>query len=176
MEFINPSSCTRNHHHVSTLVFSFNHSTTRKCLLSYTGPKYEDPLKSALDRGSGALDFLSSPLVLDYVHVKFTGTLPAWTSRDPFQPNVNEGFYKYDFYLGSTAYPESAGVHGSRATNQSSPVQGSLMPFLLRSVTSERLPDFQPHHHSTQRPFIARSSRCCQCTSPRNSKSVAVGG
>lgn len=62
----------------------------------YEGPAYKDPLQSALDRGSKALDFLNSPLVLDYVHVKFTGTLPPWSSRNPFQPTVNEGFFKYD--------------------------------------------------------------------------------
>lgn len=55
----------------------------------YKGPAYEDPLQRALDRGSKGLDLLNSPLVLD--HVKFTGTLPSWTSRNPFQPTVNEG-------------------------------------------------------------------------------------
>ncbi|CAM9206588.1 unnamed protein product [Ectocarpus fasciculatus] len=62
----------------------------------YRGPVYKDPLQSALDRGSDALEFLFSPLVLDYVHVKFAGTLPPWSSRNPFQPTINEGFYKYD--------------------------------------------------------------------------------
>eukprot|EP00903_Cladosiphon_okamuranus_P014653 g13587.t1 len=64
--------------------------------LRHDGPEVVDPLRRALDRGSQGLDFLNSPLVLDYVHVKFTGTLPKWTSRNPFQPTVNEGFYKYD--------------------------------------------------------------------------------
>lgn len=57
----------------------------------YKEPKFIDPLKRALDRGSAGLDLLNSPLVLDYVHVKFTGTLPSWLSRNPFQPTVNEG-------------------------------------------------------------------------------------
>ncbi|CAM9177459.1 unnamed protein product [Ectocarpus sp. 12 AP-2014] len=55
-----------------------------------------DPLWQALDRGPKGMDFLSSPLVQDYLRVKFTGTLPPWTSRDPFQPDVNEVFYKHD--------------------------------------------------------------------------------
>ncbi|CAM9237184.1 unnamed protein product [Ectocarpus sp. 12 AP-2014] len=62
----------------------------------YTGPDYLDPLRRALDRGSEGLDLLDSPLVKDYVHIKFTCTLPSWTSRNPFQPTVNEGFFKYD--------------------------------------------------------------------------------
>lgn len=39
---------------------------------SYNGPSYLDPLSYALDRGSEALKFINSPLVLDYVHVKFS--------------------------------------------------------------------------------------------------------
>ncbi|CAM9397930.1 unnamed protein product [Ectocarpus fasciculatus] len=62
----------------------------------YAGPDYLDPLRRALDRGSEALDLVNSSLVKDYVHIKFTGTLPSWTSRNPFQPTVNEGFFKYD--------------------------------------------------------------------------------
>ncbi|CAM9267068.1 unnamed protein product [Ectocarpus sp. 4 AP-2014] len=62
----------------------------------YAGPDYLDPLRRALDRGSEALDFLNSPLVKDYVNIKFACTLPSWTSRNPFQPTVNEGFFKYD--------------------------------------------------------------------------------
>ncbi|CAM9807163.1 unnamed protein product [Ectocarpus sp. 6 AP-2014] len=62
----------------------------------YAGPDYLDPLRRALDRGSEALDFLNTPLVKDYVHIKFACTLPSWTSRNPFQPTVNEGFFKYD--------------------------------------------------------------------------------
>eukprot|EP00903_Cladosiphon_okamuranus_P014652 g13586.t1 len=61
----------------------------------YKGQIFNDPLRRALDRGSKGLDLINSPLVLDYVHVKFTGTLPSWTSRNPFQPTINEGFYKY---------------------------------------------------------------------------------
>lgn len=57
----------------------------------YAGPSFVDPLPQALDRGPKALDLLSSPLVLDYLRVKFTGTLPPWTSQNPFQPDVNEG-------------------------------------------------------------------------------------
>ena len=57
----------------------------------YKGPVFTDPLRRALDRGSEGLDLINSPLVLDYVHVKFTGTLPSWTSRNPFQPTINEG-------------------------------------------------------------------------------------
>lgn len=42
------------------------------CMCSYNGPSYLDPLSYALDRGSEALRFINSPLVLDYVHVKFS--------------------------------------------------------------------------------------------------------
>lgn len=63
---------------------------------SYDGPKYEDPLRYALDRGSEALKFINSPLVLDYVHVKFScryiRDLPIWlctTGGNKFQEFVS---------------------------------------------------------------------------------------
>ncbi|CAN0140980.1 unnamed protein product, partial [Scytosiphon promiscuus] len=61
----------------------------------YNGSETVDPLRQALDRGSRGLDLLNSPLALDYMSIKFSCTLPPWTSRDPFQPTVNEGFYTY---------------------------------------------------------------------------------
>eukprot|EP00903_Cladosiphon_okamuranus_P021649 g19903.t1 len=64
----------------------------------YDGPEYMDPLQRALDRGSKALDFINSPLVMDYVHVKFACTLPTWTSSSSIPRNINPGFYKYDDY------------------------------------------------------------------------------
>lgn len=65
---------------------------TTKCFWRrYKGQIFHDPLRRALDRGSKGLDLINSPLVLDYVHVRFTGTLPPWTSRNPFQPTINEG-------------------------------------------------------------------------------------
>eukprot|EP00752_Nemacystus_decipiens_P011859 g10519.t1 len=103
----------------------------------YVGPEYEDPLRRALDRGSKALDFLNSTLVKNYVHVKFTGTLPLWTSRNPFQPTVNEGFYKYEF----DKYPLAALLQGrslrsadSDDTNKSPAEKERFMTmsFLLR--------------------------------------------
>ncbi|CAM9102556.1 unnamed protein product, partial [Hapterophycus canaliculatus] len=68
---------------------------------SYDGPAYLDPLSYAVERGSGALRFINSPLVLDYVHIKFSSSLPHWASAHPFQPTINQGFYKYrDFDSG----------------------------------------------------------------------------
>lgn len=61
----------------------------------YGGPNYVDPLQRALDRGSKALDFINSPLVMDYVHVKFSCTLPNWTSSNPLPRTINPGFYRY---------------------------------------------------------------------------------
>ncbi|CAM9784847.1 unnamed protein product, partial [Scytosiphon promiscuus] len=62
---------------------------------SYEGPAYTDPLSYALERGSGALKFINSPLVLDYVHIKFSCSLPHWASAHPFPSKINQGFYKY---------------------------------------------------------------------------------
>lgn len=50
-----------------------------------------NPLFQAVLGGGEGLDFLNSPLVLDYLRIKFSGTLPPWTTRNPFQPDVNEG-------------------------------------------------------------------------------------
>jgi len=54
-----------------------------------------DPLKHALQRGSEELKVINMPLVLDYVDIKFSCTLPHWASRSPFQSTINHGFYKY---------------------------------------------------------------------------------
>ncbi|CAM9252147.1 unnamed protein product, partial [Ectocarpus sp. 8 AP-2014] len=117
----------------------------------YRGPVYKDPLQSALDRGSDALEFLFSPLVLDYVHVKFAGTLPHWSSRNPFQPTINEGLYKYDNFevydlakllrgsgndqtTGRNA-PSGASSASTGSTDRGSflwRLPGSFMSFLLR--------------------------------------------
>eukprot|EP00903_Cladosiphon_okamuranus_P019883 g18275.t1 len=61
----------------------------------YNGPSYLNPLSYALDRGSEALKFINSPLVLDYVHVKFSCSLPHWASASPFKATINQGFYRY---------------------------------------------------------------------------------
>ncbi|CAM9548053.1 unnamed protein product, partial [Ectocarpus fasciculatus] len=61
----------------------------------YNGPDYMDPLQRALDRGSKALDFVDSPLVLDYIHVKFSCTLPNWASSSSIPKTINAGFYTY---------------------------------------------------------------------------------
>lgn len=55
-----------------------------------------DPLQCALDRGSAALSFINAPLVLDFMHMKFTSSLPSWTSRRPFHFNIPKEFFMYD--------------------------------------------------------------------------------
>lgn len=87
------------------------------------------------------MDFISSPLVLDYVHVRFTCTLPPWSSRNPFQPTVNEGFYKYKDFA---EYKLSDVLQGPAVENSRSLVEGKgtlanqegffSVSFLLRSV------------------------------------------
>lgn len=59
------------------------------------GPAHKDPLRFALNRGSEALEFVNKPLVQDYVELKFSCTLPYWTSRRISYPTVNKGFLKY---------------------------------------------------------------------------------
>ncbi|CAM9206508.1 unnamed protein product [Ectocarpus fasciculatus] len=101
-------------------------------------PDYIDPLRRALDRGSKGLDMVNSPLVRDYVHVKFTGTLPHWTSRNPFQPTVNEGLYKYDdfeTYTLSEILSTSVKTPTANQGGEQSPAQKEgliSMTFLLR--------------------------------------------
>lgn len=56
----------------------------------------DDPLQSALDRGSKALNFTNAPLVLDYMHAKFTKFLPSsWLSSSPFHHNVHPKYFVY---------------------------------------------------------------------------------
>lgn len=54
-----------------------------------------DPIQQAMERGSGALYFINSPLVLDYMSITFSRTLPHWLARDPFRYHVNTGFHRY---------------------------------------------------------------------------------
>lgn len=54
---------------------------------------------------------MSSPLVLDYMQLKWSCTIPSWTHRYPLDHNVNEGFYIY----GNVAYDE--GKKGAEENN-----------------------------------------------------------
>ena len=54
-----------------------------------------DPLQHALNRGSDGLAFVNSPLVMDYLHLKFMRTIPTWWSRTVPHENVDESFRKY---------------------------------------------------------------------------------
>lgn len=72
------------------------YNTPNNCIFHrYNGPKFVDPLRHALQRGSEALKFINMPLVLDYVDIKFSCTLPHWASMRPYQSTINHGFYKY---------------------------------------------------------------------------------
>lgn len=57
--------------------------------------RVDDPLQSALDRGSDALAFTNSPLVRDFMHVKFSRSVPPWGSRSPFHHNIQKIFFEY---------------------------------------------------------------------------------
>lgn len=54
-----------------------------------------DPIQQAVDMGSRALDFVNAPLVLDYVHLRFSCTVPGWLSSHPFRHDINAGFSEY---------------------------------------------------------------------------------
>lgn len=49
----------------------------------------------AENTGSAASAFINSPLVLDYMELKWTCTVPSWSRRNPFDYAINEGFYTY---------------------------------------------------------------------------------
>lgn len=50
----------------------------------------------AVRSGPQAMELLSEPLVLDYLGLKFTRTLPAWNTQHPFERNINQAFYSYN--------------------------------------------------------------------------------
>lgn len=52
-------------------------------------------LAQAVRSGPRALDLLSEALVLDYVDLKFSRTLPSWNDQNPFRRNINQAFYSY---------------------------------------------------------------------------------
>lgn len=55
----------------------------------------DDPLQQAIDRGTDALYFVNSRLVMDYIRAKFWRTLPALTSRNAVHSGVSKNFYEY---------------------------------------------------------------------------------
>lgn len=54
-----------------------------------------DPIQQAVDMGSRALDFVNAPLVLDYIRLRFSCTVPGWLSPYPFRHDINAGFSEY---------------------------------------------------------------------------------
>jgi len=52
-------------------------------------------LAEAVRSGSRALELLSEALVLDYLDLKFSRTLPRWDDQNPFRQNINQAFYSY---------------------------------------------------------------------------------
>lgn len=71
------------------------HDATLRYIQDAKGPAIVDPLRRAVDRGSEALEFLSKPLILDFLHVKFMCTLPHFAAKRVVHSTINEGFYKY---------------------------------------------------------------------------------
>ncbi|CAM9478531.1 unnamed protein product [Ectocarpus fasciculatus] len=125
----------------------------------YSGPDYMDPLQRALDRGSKALDFVNSPLVLDYVHAKFSCTLPNWASSSAIPKTINAGFYKYTAFdeyefsdiLSATPEPHDEGQEGS-GSEEDGPERWD--DFLLRFLQGWDPEDFNtgkqvPHEPTT---------------------------
>lgn len=55
----------------------------------------ENSLVQAIRSGSRSLEFLSEALVLDYLGLKFSRTLPRWHTQKPFERNINQAFYSY---------------------------------------------------------------------------------
>lgn len=49
----------------------------------------------AVSSGPRALELLSEALVLDYLGLKFSRTLPRWNTQKPFERNINQTFYSY---------------------------------------------------------------------------------
>lgn len=46
--------------------------------------------------GSAAHAFINAPLVLDYMELKWTCTVPSWSLRNPLDYTINEGFYTFE--------------------------------------------------------------------------------
>lgn len=57
--------------------------------------RIDDPLQCAMDRGSKGLPFINSPLVMDYLDLKFSKSIPSWKSRNPFNHNIHGKFFAY---------------------------------------------------------------------------------
>lgn len=54
-----------------------------------------DPIEEAMDRGSDALYFANAPLVMNYMDLTFSRTIPRVLSRHPFKYHINPGLYIY---------------------------------------------------------------------------------
>ncbi|CAM9621106.1 unnamed protein product [Ectocarpus sp. 13 AM-2016] len=132
----------------------------------YSGPDYMDPLQRALDRGSKSLDFVNSPLVLDYVHAKFSCTLPNWALSSAIPKTINAGFYKYtgfDEYefsdvLSARPEPHDADQHTDQGSGseENEPEPERRDDFLLRFLQGWDLEDFNTGKQSPDEPTTAQ--------------------
>lgn len=86
-----------------------------------------DPLQHALDRGSEGLDFLNTPLVLDYVDIKFAGTLPKWNTREPLRFVRNKDTYLYGAPPTNTAEDACGGARESTGDTKALPFCSRLL-------------------------------------------------
>lgn len=84
----------------------------------------------AVRSGPRALEFLSEPLVLDYLSQKFNRTLPRWSSQKPFELNINQMFY---------SYAHQARVEGIEQNESSEEAQGSEGRRLQNKAWSQQL-------------------------------------
>lgn len=78
-------------------------------MLFSSGDGGNNPLVQAVRSGPQAMELLSEPLVLDYLGLKFTRTLPSWNSQHPFERNINQAFYSYT-QVDCKAYSDDPGT------------------------------------------------------------------
>ncbi|CAB1096081.1 unnamed protein product [Ectocarpus sp. CCAP 1310/34] len=127
----------------------------------YNGPDYMDPLQRALDRGSKALFFVDSPLVLDYIYVKFSCTLPNWASSSSIPKTINAGFYTYTAFDEYEFWEVLSVRPGPPEANQGGALQPQpwnskkwddrLLRFLQGWNPTDMSPEEQPRGRSTRR-------------------------
>eukprot|EP00752_Nemacystus_decipiens_P006636 g5966.t1 len=119
----------------------------------YYGPNYMDPLQRALDRGSKALDFINSPLVMDYLHVKFSCTLPNWTSSSRIPRTINPGFYKYhgfDTYDFSQVVSPGQAREAQKAEGWDDFLLRFLQGWDVEDMMDEQESMYQPDKHTNR--------------------------
>lgn len=69
--------------------------TAELCNLASCQRNHRPPHNPKVATGPRSYEFSNAPLVLDYMELKWSCTVPKWPHKYPLNYRINEGFYTY---------------------------------------------------------------------------------